>query len=98
METVEGELAVGLGRDLPGRGCWSGGSVSESLLGGALGRGMPSRGEVTGEGMVWEGAMVEVGGFGCVEGGVVGAETSIELGGMQYRAILITSSLVRYRA
>ena len=39
--------------------------------------------------------MVEVGGFGCVEGGRIGAEISIELGGMYYRAILITSSMAR---
>ena len=58
---------------------------------------MPGRGEVIGESMVRERALIEVWGSGCVEGGRMGAEISIELRGMHYRAILITGSMARCR-
>ena len=59
---------------------------------------MPSEWEVLGERMVRKRAMVEVGRFGSVERRVVGSETGIELGRMQYRTILVTASLIGCRA
>ena len=59
---------------------------------------MPSEWEVIGESMVRKRAKAEVGRFRCVEGRVVGAEISIELGRMQYRTILVTASLIGCRA
>ena len=76
----EGEAAAGFGGQLPGYGWWGWGGASEVLLGGTLGGELSRGGEVIGEGMFWERAVVEVGVVGCGEGGLIGVEIGVKLG------------------